>query len=127
MKKRIFAVLLCLAAAVLTAAGVVKYRADCALTELAVYSDMDYELHIYERGEPDFPFGAAHSRLELKSGRARIVRLDIDIQNDGKHPDSGNFSVSWQEDGVIVTVSGEEQPDRIYTLFYNGASADWNS
>ena len=71
-------------------------------------------------GEPDWPFGYSHARLVLKNGNETISKYRFDVANDGGvlWPDS--WSVCWKDNCVEVTISGEEQHDELYTLYFDG-------
>lgn len=79
-----------------------------------------YTLELQAKSSPDFPFGSQDGRIILKSDLKRICREDFILSNDGKNMDEDNWSVKWENDKVIVTITGEEQSDEIYTLYYNG-------
>ena len=107
--------------ALLIAAGFLIYKADYEKKEIGTYDRETASLVIYEIGAPGFPFGDSACRLVLKQDGKQVGRMDFSLANDGKRPDEGNFSVVWREDGVAVTASGEEQEDRTYVLYFEGA------
>lgn len=71
-------------------------------------------------GSPDWPFGSQEGRIVLKKERRTIARVSFTLHNDGKNMGCENWRVEWRSDRVIVTVSGEEQGDKVYQIFYTG-------
>ena len=71
-------------------------------------------------GEPEWPFGATHCRMELFKDSKRIIKHPIDIYDDGAIAHKDNFDIKWHEDNVTVTVSGSEQDDNRYILSFDG-------
>lgn len=99
-----------------------RYRITYAKTEIMTETSEDnqYTLKIYMIGEPEWPFGATHCRLELFKDTKRIIKCPIDIYDDGAIVHEDNFDIRWHEDNVTVTVSGSEQDDNRYILFFDG-------
>lgn len=96
----------------------VRYRVGDI--DASVSPDGNYEVLFQSVGEPDWPFGYSHARVLLKSGKRTISKYRFDVANDGMilHPD--NWKVKWEEVCVHVTISGEEQDDNRFTLFFDG-------
>ena len=98
---------------------VTRYR----ITDIdsALSADGQYQVLFQAVGEPDFPFGDSHARILLKHGGRTITKYKFDVANDGAilYPD--NWRVSWEKNCVKIIISGEEQPDRIYRIFFDGA------
>lgn len=82
--------------------------------------DGTYELYFQQVGEPDWPFGYTHARLILKTGRNTIGKYMFDIANDGANINSKNWKVTWNRTRVSAVVSGQEQGDRQFILYFNG-------
>lgn len=123
--KRIVGVAAVLLGMVLLLIGSFTYVTRYRITDIdsTVSPDGEYELRYQNVGEPDFPFGYAHARLVLRRGRKTIVERSFDVANDGAAPAAEQWAADWKDDRVEVVISGEEQPDHLYTLFYNGTSA----
>lgn len=102
--------------------GTIVYQVNYAKTKLDTYTSSDgaHRLVIYEIGEPDWPFGATHCRFVLSRGDKVVKKYNFSIADDGARAGSGNFSVRWQDDRVTVVVSGTEQRDTAYHLFFDG-------
>ena len=49
-----------------------------------------------------------------------ISNFNFKQSNDGKWATADDFNVSWFDDKVKIIVSGEEQEDITYSLFFNG-------
>ena len=98
---------------------VTRYR--IADIDTAASDDGQYEVIFQAVGEPDWPFGYSHARIVLKHNGAVITKRKFDVANDGGvlYPD--NWSVRWEENCVKVIINGEEQPDELYTYFFDGA------
>ena len=82
--------------------------------------DGKYVLLFQQVGDPDWPFGYTHARLVLKDESGIIAKYDFDVANDGGnvHPDL--WQVTWRENCVEAVISGEEQKDIQYILYFNG-------
>ena len=103
-----------------------KYRTDYAKTEIMTASSYDgqYRLVIYMVGEPDWPFGETHCRFDLFNENKRITKCPFSIRNDGAKAHEENFNIIWSTDSVSISVSGEEQEERVYRLNYDGTILD---
>lgn len=99
-----------------------RYRTTYAKTEIMTETleDSQYTLKINMIGEPEWPFGATHCRLELFKDSKRIIKCPIDIYDDGAIVHEDNFDIKWHEDNVTVTVSGSEQDENRYILSFDG-------
>ncbi len=104
---------------VLILIAVFVYETDYKQSEIETYEKDQYRLVIYQVGTPSFPYGSGKCRFILSSDGKQINKQDIELANDGKWPDSNNFSVEWKSDSVSVTAHGEEQEDVAYTLNFN--------
>lgn len=113
-------------AALLLLIGSFIYVTRYRITDIdtATSEDGQYEVIYQAVGEPDWPFGYSHVRLVLKRGQEIITKYKFDVANDGGSPSAEQWSVGWKDDHVEALVTGEEQPDRLYTLFYNGIT-EW--
>lgn len=89
--------------------------------DAATSPDGEHEIIFQAVGEPDWPFGYSHARIVLKRNGETVTKQIFDVANDGGvlHPE--NWSVRWEENCVKVIISGEEQPDALYTYFFDGA------
>lgn len=89
--------------------------------DVAASPDGTHEIVFQAVGEPDWPFGYSHARIVLKHNGETVTKCKFDVANDGGvlHPD--NWNVCWEENCVKVIISGEEQPDALYTYFFDGA------
>ena len=96
---------------------VTKYK----ITDIdaSVSPDGKYEVLFQSVGDPDWPFGHSHARITLKQDDKTIEQFKFAVANDGGvlHPE--NWHVSWDDTCVIITISGEEQDDALYTLYYD--------
>lgn len=82
--------------------------------------DGTHELYFQQVGEPDWPFGYTHARLVLKTGRTTIGKYMFDIANDGANTSPEDWKVAWGWNRVSTVVSGKEQGDRQFILYFNG-------
>lgn len=82
--------------------------------------DGKYELLFQQIGEPDWPFGYTHVRLVLKDELGTIAKYSFDIRNDGASVHSDSWKVTWKEDSVKAVISGKEQNDEQYILYFDG-------
>lgn len=94
---------------IIVALGFVLFKGEKAETEVYRQSSEDgrQTVVIYEVGEPDWPFGSTHYRVQGPSC------FYVDVADDGG---SGRFDVEWKESSVIITFSGSEQDDAVYEL-----------
>lgn len=115
-----------LAALLLFAVGTFLYRTAWAKTEVmtVLSPDGEYRLEISMEGEPDWPFGPTHCRFDLWEGRRRIAKHRFLVRNDGVAVSPNQFSVRWFANHAAVAVSGEEQPDVMYRLYWDGTVAE---
>lgn len=102
--------------------GLFIYKNEYKITEIDVSEspDGEYELRFQQVGAPEFPFGYTHARLVLKDGRKTIVKYSFDIADDGANAGTRNWQVSWNETSAAVIISGSEQSDCEYDLYFDG-------
>ena len=80
-----------------------------------------YVVELQATSSPDWPFGSQDGRIVLKdNNNKKICSVDFSLSNDGKSMCESNWEVDWSDESVIVTIMGEEQPDALYRLYYNG-------
>ena len=101
--------------------GGFQYKTEYARTAVETYTaeNQSDRLTVYTVGEPGFPFGPGKCSLVLSRDGKVADELEFTLYNDGKLPSAENFTVNWDADGVQVTVSGEEQEDITYTLYFD--------
>ena len=95
-----------------------KYRVNSV--DSSTSQDGKYELLFQQIGEPDWPFGYTHARLFLKDELGTIAKYSFDVRNDGASVHSDSWQVIWKEDSVEVVISGKEQNDEQYILYFDG-------
>lgn len=126
MKKAV-KILVCIVALVLgmqmILSGCLYYAMNCKKTvcDTSVSQDGNYQLVLMAVGEPGFPFGSAPGRLILKEGEHQISQADFKIANDGGQINSSCWAVIWNETYVEVILSGEEQDDELFLLYFDGS------
>lgn len=84
-----------------------------------VSDDGKYTVVLKSVGSPIF-FSSADGRLVLKEGNHAIVKYDFELFDDGGCIRPSIWSVEWCDDHVKIIISGEEQCDKEYDLFYDG-------
>ena len=82
----------------------------------------EYTAELLAVSDPGWPFGPQDGRLALKKGFLTVCTQDFTLYNDGKSMGSSNWSVAWDNEKAAVTISGEEQHDEVYHLYYTGAA-----
>lgn len=82
----------------------------------------EYTAELLALDGPDWPFGTQDGRLVLKKGIWTVCAHDFILANDGKYMCEYNWSVAWDDEKAVVTISGEEQHDEVYHLYYTGAA-----
>ena len=80
----------------------------------------EYEVLYQNVGEPDFPFGYAHVRLVLNCKSKTVAKYKFDVANDGCSPTTEQWKVRWKDDCAEVMISGDEQHDVLYSLYFDG-------
>lgn len=107
--------------ALLLLTGSYVYVTKYKITDIdsSVSPDGKYEVLFQSVGDPDWPFGHSHARITLRQDDKTIEQFKLAVANDGGvlHPE--NWHVSWDDTCVIITISGEEQDDALYTLYYD--------
>jgi len=103
-------------------AGNFTYTTRYKIHEVAYSTSQDgrYVLLFQQVGDPDWPFGHNHARLVLKDESGTITKYHFDVANDGANVHSDSWQVTWKENCVEVVISGEEQNDNQYILYFNG-------
>ncbi len=82
----------------------------------------EYTAELLAVSGPDWPFGSQDGRLMLKKGIWTVCAQDFTLHNDGKSMGISNWSITWDDEKAVVTINGEEQPDAVYHLYYNGTA-----
>ena len=103
-------------------AGSFTYVTRYKIHEVAYSTSQDgkYVLLFQQVGDPDWPFGHTHARLILKDESGTIAKYSFDVANDGANVHSDSWQVTWKDTCVETVISGEEQTDCQYILYYNG-------
>ena len=103
-------------------AGSFTYTTRYKIHEVAYSTSQDgrYVLLFQQVGDPDWPFGHTHARLVLKDESGTITKYHFDVANDGANVHSDSWQVTWKENCVEVVISGEEQNDNQYILYFDG-------
>jgi hypothetical protein len=84
-----------------------------------VSDDGTYTVIMKSVGSPWF-FGPADGRFVLKEGKKTIVKHDFTVYDDGASIRSSTWKVEWLSDRVRIIVSGSEQGDCQYELYFDG-------
>lgn len=83
-------------------------------------SDGVYELKLQSVGDPYFPFGETPGRLVLSENGTVISKTKFEIAADGAVLSADEWKVAWQDDYVEIILSGSEQSDELFRLYYDG-------
>lgn len=107
---------------VLLLIGCFVYITRYKITDIdtSVSPDNEYEVLYQNVGEPDWPFGYAHVRIVLRRERKTITKIKCDVANDGASPTAEQWNVNWEDTCAEVMISGEEQQNVLYTLYFDG-------
>ena len=89
-----------------------------------ISSSGDYTIALYAIGSPDWPFGDQDGRIIFRKKYKKISSFGFRLSNDGKSMDEDNWTVSWGNDKVTVTIIGEEQRDKTVCFYYDGKTTD---
>lgn len=103
-------------------AGSFTYSTKYKIHEVAYSTSEDgkYVLLFQQVGDPDWPFGHTHARLVLKDDSGTIAKYFFDVANDGANVRSDSWQVAWKENCIEAVISGEEQSDIRYILYFDG-------
>lgn len=118
----ILAIVAAIGITIAVCAGSCTYAAKYKIHEVADSTSQDgkYVLLFQQVGDPDWPFGHTHARLVLKDGTGTVAKYSFDVANDGGNVLPDDWQVAWKEDCVEAVVSGEEQSDTLYILYFDG-------
>ena len=75
-----------------------------------------FTVYIYEIGSAEF-FSANDCSAELEKNGEICDSCNFQVANDGGSLNSGNFSISFGEDHVMVTANGSEQNEENHYLY----------
>ena len=102
--------------------GSFTYTTRYKIHDVASYTSPNgkYELLFQQVGDPDWPFGHTHARLVLQDEAGTIAKYSFDIADDGANASSDLCQVTWKATQVEAVISGEEQNDNQYILYFNG-------
>lgn len=69
-------------------------------------------------GQPNWPFGSTAVQITVKNNDTGkiIQKIQDNIEDDGGIFRKENWNIEWKNDIVIITLKGEEQKDKIYTV-----------
>lgn len=65
-------------------------------------------------------FGDESDKLFMKKSHIVICSADFILANDGVPMSEENWKVNWKDDCVEITITGDEQEDEIFEMYYNG-------
>ena len=98
------------------------YQAKYRLTDVVTYTSLDevYAVSFQMVGEPVLPFGPTIARVKVIDKTNTINRIiedfTVQVQDDGAALRDVNCHVEWADDSVIITLTGSEQDDDVYTI-----------
>lgn len=79
----------------------------------------NYSVELISKGAP-FSFGPESGKVVLKESKLKICSADFILANDGVPMSEENWKVNWKDDCVEITITGDEQEDEIFEMYYNG-------
>ncbi len=123
-KKNFLKILLVVLLISISLFGYIKYKKSYSkkLVETSLSDDGSYILNIFMIGETDFPYGKTHCRFNLTRFSIEISELSFDIADDGANASENNFNITWNDEYVSIIVSGSEQEDVTYNLYFDGTT-----
>ncbi len=86
-------------------------------------ADRNYEVIFQMIGEPEWPFGSTTGRFvvnDLANDR-QLQETDLTIFDDGATFRDSNWEVTWYPVGVEIIISGSEQENGTYVIYYDGS------
>lgn len=99
-----------------------RYEFCYKRTEITKSTEGAYTLIVYQVGEARFPFGPVDGEVVLHKEKKQINAYSFCVLNDGGGLASDDIVLDWEEDCVKIRVSGEEQPDMLYILKFDGTN-----
>lgn len=101
------------------------YRTQYRVSEVGREKSEDgkYEIIFQMIGQPDWPFGATAGRFVVKdlADHEQLQKTDITILDDGAVFRDTNWEVTWYPAGVEIIISGSEQGNETYVVYYDGS------
>jgi hypothetical protein len=97
------------------------YAMNYAITDVdsKTSGDGTHSVILQSVGSPIF-FSAADGRFVLKEGNKTVIKYKFTLHDDGGVIRSSIWDVEWQSDSVSIIVSGSEQADQLYELYFDG-------
>lgn len=98
------------------------YQTKFRLTDVITYtsSDEGYAVSFQMVGEPEWPFGATTARVKVidkTNSKNRIIKdFTVQVYDDGAALQDVNCHVEWTDGSVIITLTGSEQDDDVYSI-----------
>lgn len=123
-KKNIVKILLVILLITISIFGYIKYKKSYSknLVETSLSDDGSYILNIYMIGEADFPYGKTHCHFNLTRYSIEVSEVSFDIADDGANATEDNFNITWNDEYVSIIVSGSEQENVTYNLYFDGTT-----
>lgn len=79
----------------------------------------NYTILFQAVGEPEWPFGRTKVKLTLlDNDKKKIKTFESYISDDGRNASEENINVQWFENHVEVTLSGSEQDDDNFKIYF---------
>ncbi len=93
-----------------------KYKLSDVGTEKS--ENEKYEVLFQMVGQPNWPFGSTAVKITVKNNDTGeiIQKIQDNIENDGGNFQKENWNIEWKNNIVIITLKGQEQKDKIYTV-----------
>jgi hypothetical protein len=91
------------------------------VTNVSEYTNQtnNYTVLFQAVGEPEWPFGRTKVKITLlDDNKKKIESFNCYISDDGAIAREENIDVKWFENYVEVTISGSEQGDNIYKMYF---------
>ena len=98
------------------------YITTIKVTNVSEYTNPTnkYTILFQAVGEPEWPFGKTKVKITLlDDNKKEIESFTYHISDDGAMAREENIDVKWFENYVEVTLSGSEQDDDIYKMYFN--------
>ncbi|MBQ7766348.1 MAG: hypothetical protein IJ397_05875 [Lachnospiraceae bacterium] len=90
--------------------------------------DGKYTLTMYEVGDADFPFGSVNGKFVLKDNTQAVINTcKFSVADDGAGLKGNVPAIRWTDNSVMAIVSGSEQKDQLYIMYYDGTLEDRQS
>ncbi|MDF2588514.1 MAG: hypothetical protein K0S41_2355 [Anaerocolumna sp.] len=97
------------------------FKTKIEVTNVSEYTNPanNYTVLLQAIGDPEWPFGKTKVKITLLDGNKKELESVIYfISDDGARASEKNVNVKWFDNYAEITISGSEQDDDVYKMYY---------